>query len=118
MYCLESMASKMTYRLWIDDQSFDPETPERHPPEGWKAAVSSAEAIAIIEEFGPPEFIDWDHDLGVLADGSPDTAMIVINHLTNNYYDAEIDYEVHSKNPIGRLNIISKMDSWKRSQSL
>lgn len=116
--CLESVASKMTYRLWIDDQSFDPETPNRHPPEGWKVAVSSAEAIELIDTLGPPSYISFDHDLGVLADGSEDTAIRVINYLGNSYYDAEIDYEVHSRNGPGSLNIISKMDSWKRSKTL
>ncbi len=108
----------MTYKLWIDDQSFDPDTPNRHPPVGFKAATSSAEAISIIEEFGPPEFIDWDHDLGYLPDGQEDTAMHVINYLTLHHYNTTIEYDVHSRNGPGSANIISKMESWKRSKEL
>ena len=108
----------MTYNLWIDDLAHDPESPERHAPSGWAVAISSAEAIELIRLFGPPEQVSWDHDLGTLPDGQPDTSMTIINYLIDNHYDHDIIYQVHSQNPIGRANIISKMESWKRSRAL
>ena len=106
----------MSYRLWIDDQINDPETPDRHVPNGWIGAKSSRDAIRIFETFGVPEYISFDHDLGLNEDGSPDTAMVICKWLANNFFDADIEYDVHSKNPIGRKNIQSFMDSWKRSK--
>ena len=45
--------------------------------------------------------------------------MIYIDWLIENHYNAKIpEYSIHSENPVGRENIISKMESWKRSQEL
>lgn len=126
------------YRLWIDDDSGKPGIAAfRNPPDDtfrplmfgkvsqdtapsihWIVAHNSAEAIWLIDTLGPPTYISFDHDLGLLPDGQGDTAMIVIQYLTDNHYDTSIDYDVHSQNPIGKQNIISKMESWKRSRSL
>ena len=130
LYFIEVLANsthpngiKMKYRLWIDDDagklgiaSF------RNPPIGeykipWLVAHTSQEAIDIIKEFGLPDFIDFDHDLGTLPDGSTDTSMIVIDYLINNHFDACVDFKVHSKNPVGAANIESKMMSWHRARS-
>lgn len=112
----------MSYKLFLDDDAGKPGVePFRNPPVGeddWKVAHSSREAIHIIDTYGPPSYISFDHDLGLLEDGTEDKAIRVINYLTDNYYDFEVDYEVHSKNVPGSLNIISKMDSWKRSKDL
>ena len=110
----------MTYRLHIDDQAGDSGVEAfRNPPDDtWMVARSSYDAIKMIDWLGPPCYISFDHDLATLENGEPDTAMKVINYLIENHYDAEIDYDVHSQNPIGRLNIIAKMDSWKKSKSL
>ncbi len=102
------------WKLWLDDQYDDCETPFRHPPQDFISAKSSKEAITLTRLFGIPEFISFDHDLG---DG--DDAMVYINWLTDNLYDAVVpEYVVHSANPVGKDNIISKMDSWKKSQGL
>lgn len=102
------------WRLWLDDQSADPTTPLRHPPEGFVSAVSSADAIRLTIERGVPAFISFDHDLG---DG--DDAMVFLSWLIEHHYDDRIpDYDVHSANPIGRANIISKLESWRKSRSL
>lgn len=102
------------WKLWLDDQHDDPEAPFRHPPDDFIASKSSTDAICLTKLFGIPEFISFDHDLG---DG--DDAMVYINWLTDHLYDSVVpEYAVHSANPVGRDNIISKMNSWKRSQSI
>lgn len=110
------------WKLFLDDDAGKPDMEAfRNPPigeTGWKVAHSSLEAIHLIGAFGVPSYISFDHDLGMKANGSEDTAMEVINYLSTYYYDAVIDYDVHSQNPRGKLNIISKMDSWRKSQSL
>ncbi len=110
------------WKLWLDDDAGKGLDPFRDPPEvdgmDWHVAHTSLEATKLIDRLGPPCYISFDHDLGVLPDGSEDTAMHVIRHLTDHYYDADVSYDVHSKNGPGSLNIISKMDSWKRSKTL
>lgn len=94
----------MIYRLFIDDERF-PVTPD------WFIARNSFQAIKALELYGMPKEIAFDHDLG-----SQDTAIVFINHLENEMIDhalkfpKEFIYTVHSQNPIGAANIISKMD--------
>lgn len=107
------------WKLWLDDdagkegiESF------RNPPDNsWKVAHSSAEAIALIDKLGPPRYISFDHDLGLLPDGTEDTAKVVCKYLAEHFSECalHIDYEVHSMNPAGAVWIDSYMDSWKRS---
>lgn len=58
-----------------------------------------------------PKEIAFDHDLG-----NHDTAIVFINHLEDEMIDNGLKfpkgfiYTVHSQNPIGVANIISKMD--------
>lgn len=110
------------WKLFLDDEARTPGMEAfRYPPQGepnWHIACSSDEAIKLIDRYGPPCYISFDHDLGMLPDGQADTSMRVLKHLTHNYYNAEIDYQVHSKNGPGRLNIISWMESWEQSKRI
>ncbi len=105
----------MSYKLWIDDQWDEPEMFFRHPPKDYIPASSSLEAIEIINKFGfLPKEISFDHDLG-----ENDTSIIFINYIIENYYNYEIpEYKVHSANPVGKANIISKMESWRKSKEI
>ena len=108
----------MTYKLWIDDDAGKPGIASfRNPPDSsWKIAHSSDEAINLIKEHGLPQFISFDHDLGLKEDGTEDTSMLVINYLIENHFDENVEYKVHSQNPIGTKNIISKIESWKKAR--
>lgn len=102
----------MGYGLHIDDQWDDPATPNRRPPDNYAVARSSEQAIDHTEAFGVPEKLSLDYDLGY-----GDTVMVYLRYLTENHYDAPIpEYRIHSENPIGRLNIESLMESWRRSK--
>lgn len=104
----------MSWRLFLDDQWDDPEMPFRHPPKNFIPARSSAEAIRLTQEKGPPSFISFDHDLG-----GGDDAMAYIRWLSEKWYDTPVpDYQIHSANPVGAQNIHSKMKSWRKSQQL
>ena len=105
----------MTYKLFLDDQCNNPDIPFRHPPEGFIPVKSSAEAIELIKSKGKlPEFLSFDHDLG-----GEDSAMVLIDWMIDNHYDEEIpDYQIHSANPVGALNIHAKMQSWLKSKSI
>lgn len=94
----------MTYRLFIDDERF-PVTPD------WFVVRNSFQSIKDLELYGLPQEIAFDHDLG-----GQDTAISFINTLENELIDRNFKfpkgfkYTVHSQNPIGAANIISKMD--------
>lgn len=100
----------MSYKLWIEDL-IDLKPP---PDNTWKIARSSQEAIDIINEFGVPEFISFDFDLG---DG--DTSEAIYKYLGNHFYDKEVpDYDIHSENNQGWKMIQSYMDTWKKSKEI
>lgn len=103
----------MTWKLYLDDV--------RDPTEdGYVVARSSIMGVVEIanrQDF--PEFMSLDHDLG-----EEDNTMKFLKELyviwEERGADPEAipDYIVHSANPIGAQNIISFMESWKRSASL
>lgn len=105
----------MPWKLFLDDAWDDPEALFRHPPDDFVPVKSSGAAIILIETMGElPAFISFDHDLS-----GDDTAMKLIDYMIEHYYDSDVpDYQVHSANPVGAQNIISKMESWKKSQKL
>jgi hypothetical protein len=95
----------MSYKLYLDDL--------RDCPEGFILARSSKDAITIVEIRGMPEFISLDHDLG-----NDDISMVFLKWLSNNFDKPSFEYIVHSANPVGALNIISFIESWKKASNL
>lgn len=100
------------WKLWLDDQIHDLDTPERHPPKGYIGAASTKDAIWLVESLGLPKFMSLDHDLS-----GEDTSMEFLKWLSANF-ETPPDYRVHSANPVGTKNIISYMESWKKSITL
>lgn len=91
------------YKMFLDDL--------RIPDiEDYIVVRSSKEAIEYIKEHGMPSFISFDHDLG-----GDDTAINVVNFITEGLLDDELkleedfDFKIHSANPIGSANIDAKM---------
>ena len=91
------------YKLFIDDERF-PTTPD------WFVARTSEQAITAIKNYGVPNEIAFDHDLG-----NDDTAINFLNFLPNYFIDNDckfptgFKYSIHSQNPVGKENIDSKM---------
>lgn len=84
---------------------------------------SSREAArACKDRGGPPSFMFLDHDLGLLYPETGlisrglDTTMRFLKWATNQYPDWDFDYDVHSMNPEGCLNIRAFLDSFIRSR--
>lgn len=75
-------------------------------------AKSGAEAMALTEEFGAPDFMYLDHDLGVT-----ETTMDYLKYLTEKT-DSPPNYYIISANQIGSENIRSFMTSWKKSTKI
>ena len=100
----------MIWALFIDDL--------REPPrdQEWVVCRSTEEAIDQVRLRGMPSVMSLDHDLG-----DDDTTMVFLRCLVNELWDGGTpppDYRVHSANPVGAQNIISFMESWRRSVSL
>lgn len=104
-----------TYNLFLDDQINDPECPARHPPPGYVGARSSFHAILLINLFGMPQCMSLDHDLGKDGLGNEDNAMEFLKQLVEKGFKPPSNYMVHSANPIGKQNIISYIESWRKS---
>lgn len=90
----------------------------RYPPDHtWYIALTSKMAKNLVNEFGPPVYISFDHDLGIL-DGKTDTSMVFLKWLIKKYPDCNFGYEVHSRNPNGTENIVSYIESWRKSKTI
>lgn len=101
----------MEWKLYLDDV--------RQPKDDtWIIARTSEEAIKLCLANGFPWFMSLDHDLG-----GEDTAMIFLKELYEIWYSFSDtpkipEYLVHSSNPIGSKNIVSYLESWKKSCEL
>ena len=95
----------MNYRIFIDDQRF-PTSPD------WMIARTSYDAIYFVSNWGMPNEIAFDHDLG-----GRDTSIAFIYWMLDYLLDNNIKfpvgfkYSVHSQNPVGAKNIRIMMDN-------
>lgn len=103
----------MTWKLFLDDVRDPTET-------GYVIARSSIMGVVeITNRKELPEFMSLDHDLG-----EADNTMKFLKELHYLWEQMGSDpekipnYIVHSANPIGTKNIISYMESWKKSVEL
>ena len=94
-------------KLYIDDIR-DPKG------EGYIIKRSSDSAIRYMHEFGCPDYISFDHDLG-----GDDTAMEVVRWMIgadlNNegkFIPDDFEFNVHSANICGKANIESLLNSY------
>lgn len=104
---------KMTVKPWnlyLDDERKCP-----YESEEWVVARSSAEALELVAQRGFPALMSLDHDLG-----GEDTSMRFLRALIETWNEETPipEYQVHSANPVGARNIVSLMESWKKSSSL
>lgn len=114
----------MTWKLWLDDQINDPNTPTRWAPADWIGASSNNEAILLVMRLGIPSEIDLDHDLGLDDNDNPIEVKVFLRWLLEQHYQ-EIDgvsrllpppkWSVHSANPVGAIWISDFMTSWNQA---
>lgn len=96
----------MHWQLFLDD--------ERYPAKGgFKIARTYQDAVNLIEEYGPPFYISFDHDLGEGKNGY-DFAKWFADYVieTGAVLPEEFGYYVHSMNPIGAKNIAAFMENF------
>ena len=94
------------YKMFIDDERY-PITPD------WFIARNSYDAIYAVKNYGFPNEIAFDHDLG-----GQDTSMVFLVWLSNYMLDnglefpKDFEYSIHSQNPIGAKNIEMFMENF------
>lgn len=107
----------MTYRLFIDDERFPPDSDNLN----WKIARDWDDVQAIIQAHGMPTMISFDHDLGDHTHTGYDIAKFLVElDMDNNpqyQLPEQFEFYVHSQNPIGKLNIESYLDNYLKLRS-
>ena len=113
------------YRLFVDDEH-DPAFLEflirqgsrDITPDGpWVIARTQQEAEQIITLRGLPEMISFDHDYGPPEAGNGhDLAEWLVEQALDGSLDLRaLKYQVHSRNPVGQVNIRGVLDSYLNS---
>lgn len=98
------------YTLYLDDL-------RENPNPNWIVARSLNEAETIVKSKGMPDFISFDHDLGEEATcpNGLQVAKMLVNLAENGYpFPENFDFQVHSANPVGKLNIESYLLTYFR----
>jgi len=90
-------------KLYLDDL--------RPIPEGFIGVRSYAEFVIHIETNDLPDFISFDHDLGLEESGF-DCAKWLVNHCLDHKVKLP-GFTVHSQNPVGKQNIESLLNNFK-----
>ena len=113
------------YRLFVDDER-DPAFLEflirqgsrDITPDGpWVIARTQQESEQIITVRGLPEMISFDHDYGPPEAGNGhDLAEWLVEQALDGSLDLRaLKYQVHSRNPVGQVNIRGVLDSYLNS---
>ena len=92
-------------KLYLDDL--------RPFPEGNIGVRSYTEFITYITDSGLPDFISFDHDLG-LEESGYDCAKWLVNYCLDNNFRLP-KFDVHSQNPVGKENILSLLQNFKKN---
>jgi len=106
---------RMPFDTWDMSQK---EIQDQLDREGWVVVKTSAEAIDWLKQNGIPEFITFDHDLGIPSMGQYDTVIPIINFIIDSVLNGTLKlpdnftYQIHSGNPVGRENIKGKLDGF------
>lgn len=106
----------MTWNMFLDDERL-PYYVDPNRQHAWRIAPNLAVAKYMVQTFGMPHFISFDHDLGPGED-----SMMFLRWLEGEYFDPTKHkipgYQIHSANPVGSQNIDSFMKSWAKSLKL
>ena len=103
------------WKLWLDDQVYSG-LARRAAPEGFLSADSVESAKDLVRQFGPPEEMSLDHDLGgedVVSFLHWLEGFVNFERAYGNLLPPPI-YRVHSENPVGSKRIISFMETWRK----
>jgi len=93
--------------LYLDDER----TPKTDHP--WVVVRSYVAAVSYVIQHGVPAYISFDHDLGTTESGYDFAKWLVEQDISKIYMLPEnFEYNVHSANPVGRVNIEEYLRSY------
>lgn len=108
----------MTWNLFLDD-----EREPTHDLEPVLVARDVQEAITLIQNFGLPKMISFDHDLGKDSNGDvKPNAMKLMWYLIDGDLDGSFDLNtveriiVHSRNPTGSKNLQELWNGYSKNE--
>jgi len=97
----------MSWNLWLDD--FRDPTDDRD----WMVARDYHEAVELVERYGFPGHIAFDHDLGFETLTGYDFARwLVERDMENGQIPDDMTFSIHSANPVGADNIKHLMTNY------
>ena len=116
----------MSYNLFLDDERFPRDVKwVELPPVVWFIVRSYDEFVKLVTEKGCPNIVTFDHDLADAhyrgQESSEKTGYDCAKWLVSYCMNGETifpKYYVHSLNPIGKENIITYIESYKRTLKL
>lgn len=101
----------MTWNLFIDDERMPTDVTwgneAFYSVYPWTIARNKQQVVKLIEMYGFPNFVSFDHDLGTNEPTGKDIANWMINCDLDGVYRMpdSFSFYVHSKNPTGKRNI-------------
>lgn len=110
----------MRWQLFIDDNRSIHEVKwvphniiESYRKDNWLQARNILEVRELIFKFGMPCFVSFDHDLGKNEPSGYDIAKELVELDSLGYeFPEEFSFIVHSKNPVGKINIETYMNNY------
>lgn len=101
----------MTWCLWLDD--------ERSPPDGsWEVAKDFHQAVDLVQRYGFPKHVGFDHDLGWGSPSGYDFAKWLVQlDLDTGDMPEEFGFSIQSANPVGAENIRSFLNNYLRRRT-
>lgn len=102
-------------REWREDRGLSPTPPDTASLGAWKIARSVEEALALLDEYGLPTFVSFDHDLCDERPGYTGLKVaeeIVARDMVTGALPENFAYEVHSWNPKGGPRIVGLLKGY------
>lgn len=98
-------------KIFIDDERF-PIT------DGWIICRTKDDFVRTVFEYGFPDYISFDHDLGDNQPTGFDIAKWIVEYdLDYNVIGSDFAFYVHSQNPIGKINIEEYLNQYLRTKN-
>lgn len=108
----------MRYTLFIDDVRFPKESPQLISYDLVMIARSFEDAVSIVENYGCPTTISFDHDLGPGPTGYDFAKWLVEKDLDRDgeFIPEDFSFVVHSANIVGSQNITHLLTAYLKNR--
>lgn len=97
------------YNIFLDDERF----PSSKDKKDYNIVRNYEEFVDLINTFGLPKYISFDHDLGERETGY-DCAKFLVEYCLDNNNKPNFEFYVHSQNPVGKENITKLLNNFKK----